>query len=165
MNAVAFSFMNTHLASNITPSNYSSFKSQIKYQSKVWSRKPDGSGDLASTEAGELPGFLNESPTSANCVGLLYSFTMAQNFINYYFNGVSTAANHTPAYFVDVTERNSNPTQLEIFFNATGKLPGVSSSRKNNLFSVGNYYSPSNSLNYFWGINDAVLLSPYFQFF
>lgn len=160
MNAISFAFMNTHLASNITPSNYSTFKSQIKYQSAVWVRQSDGSGNLASPEITQLPTILNGSPTSADCIGLLYSWTLAQNYVNYYFNGASSAAGHAPAYSIDVTEQTANPTRLEIFFNSTGNLPSVSSSRKYNLFSAGNFYVPSGALMYFWGINDAKLLNP-----
>jgi hypothetical protein len=160
MNAMAFAFMNTHLASNITPTSYSTFKSQIKYQSAVWSRQSDGSGNLVSPESTELPTVLNGSPTSGSCIGLLYSWTLAQNYVSYYFNGVSTAAGHTAAYSIDVTNQDANPTSQEIFFNATGSLPSVSSSRKYNLYSVGTFNSPSGAPNYFWGINDAKLLNP-----
>lgn len=155
MNAIAFASMNTHLASNITPREYSTYKSQIKFQSKVWTRQSNGSGDLASTEKAELPGILNEAPTSANCTGLLYSWTLAQNYINYYYY-----TGHTPAYSIDVTEMNANPTRQEIFFNSTGNLPSVLSSRRWNLFSAGTFYVPSGAPMYFWGINDAKLLNP-----
>ncbi len=165
MNAMVFAFLNTNLATNITPSNYTTFKSQTKYQSSVWVRKSDGSGNLVSPEITELPDILNESPDSGDCAGLLYSWILAQNYINYYFNGASTAANHTPPYSIPVGPRDANPTTMEFFFNSTGNLPGVSSSRKWNLFSAGNFYTPTNAIMYFWGINDAKLKIPYFSFY
>jgi hypothetical protein len=156
MNAISFAFLNTNLASNITPSSYTTFKSQIKYQSAVWTRRSDGSGDLVSPEITELPDVLNEAPSSANCTGLLYSWTLAQNYINYYV-GNSTAYGHTPAYSIDVQPNYANPTTGEFFFNSTGKQPSVSSSRKYNLYSAKQFYVPSGANMYFWGINDAKL--------
>ena len=160
MNAIVFSFLNTHLSSNITPASYSTFKSQIKYQSAAWTRQQDGSGDLVSSGNTTLVNALNASPTSGDCLGLMYSFAMAQSFVNYYYSGVSAAAGHTPLYSINVEPLNANPTSQEIFFNSTGSLPAVLSSRKVNLFSVGNYAAPSGKLMYFWGISDAKLLNP-----
>src|ERR1035441_2058848 len=39
MKAITYSFLNVNRATNITPSNYSTFKSQIKYQSSAWVRQ------------------------------------------------------------------------------------------------------------------------------
>ena len=117
-------------------------------------------GNMNSLQTSQLPTILNEAPTSADCQGLLYSWTLAQNYINYYNPGNSSASGHAPAYSIDVQDRDANPTTAEFFFNATGSLPSVSSSRKWYLQSLGTWNSPSGKRNYFWTITDAKLLNP-----
>ena len=74
MKAITYSFINVHRATNITPSSYSTFKSQTKYQSAAWVRKSDGSGNLVTDGDTSLTNALNSDPSSTDCAGLLRAY-------------------------------------------------------------------------------------------